>query len=87
MLFSFEEGDAKDSIVRRRAQKPRRDVDLDKFSQVLRGSASDDLMQRQAILYLILCSMGRQCSCLRRGLACSALRDLRMSLAVEFCTC
>ena len=38
----------------------------------------------QAILYLILCSMGSQCSCLRRGLACSALRYLRMSLAAEF---
>ena len=44
MLFSFEEGDAKDSIVRRRAQRPRRDIDLDKFSQVLRGSVSDDLI-------------------------------------------
>ena len=43
MLFSFEEGDVKDSIVRRRVQRPRRDIDLDKFSQVLRGSASDDL--------------------------------------------
>ena len=44
MLFSFEERDANDSIVRRRAQRPRRDIDLDKFSQVLRGSASDDLI-------------------------------------------
>ena len=44
MLFSFEEGDVKGSIIRRRAQRPRRDVDLDKFSQVLRGSASDDLI-------------------------------------------
>ena len=42
MLFSFELGDAKDSIIRRRAQRPRRDVDVDKFSQVQRGSASDD---------------------------------------------
>ena len=33
MLFSFEEGDAKGSVIRRRAQRPRRDVDLDKFSQ------------------------------------------------------
>ena len=31
--------------------------------------------------------MGSQCSCLRRRLAPSALRDLRMSLAAEFCTC
>ena len=44
MLFSFEEWDAKDFIVRRRAQRPRRDIDLDKFSQVLRGSASDDFI-------------------------------------------
>ena len=44
MLLSFEEGNAKGSIIRRRAQRPRRDVDLDKFSQVLRGSASDDLL-------------------------------------------
>ena len=33
MLFCFEEGDVKDSDIRRRAQRPRRDVDLDKFSQ------------------------------------------------------
>ena len=46
MLFSFEEGDAKDVIIRRRAQRKdeERDVDVDKFSQVLRGSASDDLI-------------------------------------------
>ena len=44
MLFSFEEGDVKGSIIRRRAQRPRRDVDLNKFSYVLRGSASDYLI-------------------------------------------
>ena len=44
MLFSFEEGDAKDSIVRRRVQRHRRGIDLDNFSQILRGSASDDLI-------------------------------------------
>ena len=44
MLFSVEEGDARGSIIRRRAQRPRRDVDLDKFSQVLTGSTSDDLI-------------------------------------------
>ena len=44
MLFSFEEGDAKGSIIWRRAQRPRRDIDLNKFTQVLRGSASDDLI-------------------------------------------
>ena len=44
MVFSFEEGDAKGSIIQRRAQRPRRDVDLNKFSQVLWGSASGDLI-------------------------------------------
>ena len=39
--FSFEGGDARYSITRRRAQRPRRDIDLDKVSQVLRGNASD----------------------------------------------
>ena len=33
MLFSFEEGDAKDSIVQRRAQRPRWDIDLDKSAK------------------------------------------------------
>ena len=32
MLFSFEEGDTEGSIIQRRAQRPRRDVHLDKFS-------------------------------------------------------
>ena len=31
--------------------------------------------------------MGSQCSCLRRRLACSNLRNLRMSLDAELCTC
>ena len=44
MLFSFQEEDVKGSIIRRRAQRPRRDIDLDKFSEVLRGSVSDDLI-------------------------------------------
>ena len=50
MLFSFEEGDAKGSIIRRRVQRLRRDIDLDKFSQVLRGSASDDLIAETSYL-------------------------------------
>ena len=41
MLFSFEGRDAKGSIIGRRAQRPRKNIDLDKVSQVLRGSASD----------------------------------------------
>ena len=42
--FSFEDGDEKGSFIRRRAQRPRRD----KFSQVLRSSASDDLKRRES---------------------------------------
>ena len=40
MLFSFEGGNAKSKVlsIRRRTQKPRRDIDLDKFAQVLRGN-------------------------------------------------
>ena len=78
MLFYFEEGDAKSFIIRRRAQRPTRDVDLDTFSQVLRGSASDDLIAEAS------CSVFNSLS---YSVACSALRDLRMSLAAEFCTC
>ena len=43
-MFYFEERDTKGFIIRRRAQRPRRDVDLDKFSEVLRGTACDHLM-------------------------------------------
>ena len=44
MLFSFEGGDAKGSIIGRRAQRPRRNIDLDKVSQVLWGRASNNLI-------------------------------------------
>ena len=43
MLFSFEGRGTKSSITRRRMQRPRRDTDLDKFSQILRGCASEDM--------------------------------------------
>ena len=53
---------------------------MNKFSQVLRGSAndSDDLITETH--YFI----GSQCNGLRIGLACSALRDLRKSLVHRF---
>ena len=44
MLFSFEDGDAKGSIIGRRMKRPGMDIDLDKGSKVLRGSASDNLI-------------------------------------------
>ena len=86
MLFSFEGGHAKGSIIGRRPQRPRRKIDLDKVSQVLRDSASDDVTAETGCFVFDPCSVGSQCKCFRRGLSCSALRDLRMSLAAEFCT-
>ena len=58
MLFSFKGGDARSSIIRRRAQRPRRDEYLDKFNQVLRGSASDDLTAKMScfVFNSLLCS-------------------------------
>ena len=44
MLFSFKGGDTKGSIIGRRAQRPRRNIDLDKVSQVLSESASGNLI-------------------------------------------
>ena len=44
MLFTFEGGDVKGSIIGRRAQRPRRNIDSDRASQVLRGSAGDNLV-------------------------------------------
>ena len=44
MLFSFEGGDAKSSIIGRRVQIPEKYIELDKVRQVLRCSISDDLI-------------------------------------------
>ena len=44
MLFSIEGRDATGSIIGRRTQRPRRNIDFDKVSQVLRGSARDNLI-------------------------------------------
>ena len=44
MLFSFEGGNAKSSVIGRRAQRPRTDIDLNKVSQILRGSENDNLI-------------------------------------------
>ena len=44
MLLSFQGRDTKSSTIGRSAQSSRRDIDLDKVSQVPMGSASDNLM-------------------------------------------
>ena len=87
MLFSFEGADAKSSIIGRRAQRPRRNIDLDKVSQVLRRSASDNLIAETGCFVFDSLFYGSQCNWFRRGLACYVLRDLSMSLAAKFCTC
>ena len=46
MLFSFEGGDAKSYVIQRRTLRPRSFIDLGMFSQVLRGSANDDLIAK-----------------------------------------
>ena len=58
MLFSFKGGDVRSSIIRRRARRPRRDEYLDKFNQVLRGSANDDLTAKTScfVFNSLLCS-------------------------------
>ena len=59
MLFSFDCGDAKSYTIRRKAQRPRMDIDQGKFSQVLRGIASDDLATKTSyFVFNILSSMG-----------------------------
>ena len=46
MLFSFEDGDANGSSIRRKVQRPRMDIDQERFGKVLRGSANDDLVAK-----------------------------------------
>ena len=55
ILFSFQGGDAESYVIRRRMQRPRTDIDMDAFSQVLRGSASHDLIAETS--YFVLNSM------------------------------
>ncbi|WP_419628872.1 hypothetical protein, partial [Thiolapillus sp.] len=74
MLFSFEGGDAKGSIIGRRAQRPRRNIDLDKVSQVLRGSASDNLIAETGCFVFDSLFYGEPVQLLKKRLACPALR-------------
>ena len=62
MLFSLEGGDAKGSIIGRRAQRPRKNIDLDKVSQVLRGSTSDNLIAETGCFVFDSLFYGVQCS-------------------------
>ena len=62
MLLSFEGGDAKGSTIGRRAQRPRKNIDLDKVSQVLRGSTSDNLIAETGCFVFDSLFYGVQCS-------------------------
>ena len=77
MLFSFEGGDVKSSVIRRRAQRPRRDVDVDTFNQVLRGSASDDLIAKTSYFVFNSLFYGEPMLEKRFGVFCSTrLKDV-----------
>ena len=72
MQFSFEGGDAKHSIIRRRRKRPIRDIDLDKFSQLLRDSASDDLIAETCYFVFNYMLYGRASALLEKfGVFCS----------------
>ena len=69
MLFSLEGGDAKCCIIRRRLQGPSRAIDVERFSQVLWGSATDDLIAKTSYFVFNALFDGKPGCCLRRGLA------------------
>ena len=80
MLFYFEEGNAKGSIIRRRAAEG-------KFSHVLKGSASDELITEASYFVFNSLFYGEPVQLLEKrfGVLCST--RFKMSLAAEFCTC
>ena len=44
MLFTFEGANAKSHVIKRRTQRPGRDMNLEAVSQIPIGSASDNLI-------------------------------------------
>ena len=54
MLFSLEGGDAKGSITGRGALRPRRNMNSDKVSQLLRGSARDNLIAETGCIWFLV---------------------------------
>ena len=72
VTISFEAGDAGSSIIRRRAQRPRRDKDLDKISQLLRGSVSDYLIAETNYFVFNSVFYGEPLQLLEKGFARSA---------------
>ena len=68
-------------------RKPRRNIDLDKVSQVLRGSANDNLIAETGCFVFNSLFYREPVQLLKKRLACPALRDLKMSFTAEFCTC
>jgi len=68
-FFFFECGDAKCCIIRRRLRGPSRAIDVERFSQVLWGSATDDLIAKTSYFVFNAPFYGKPGCCLRRGLA------------------
>ena len=87
VLLTFEDGGAKSSMIRRRAQRHRKDIKIDEVSQVLRGSASDNLRAQTGCCVLDFLFCWEPVQFFKDRFRVFALRDLRMSLAAEFCTC
>ena len=89
MLFSFEGVDAKRSVIRKRAHRPRRDVDLYNFSQVLSGSASGDLITETSYFAFNSLFYGEPVQLLEKrfGVFCSTrFKDEFGCRVLHFCT-
>ena len=83
MLFSFEGGGAKGSIIARRVWRPRRNIELDEVSRVLGESAGDNLTAERGCFVFDSLFDGEPVQLFKKrfSLFCST------SLATEFCTC
>ena len=93
MRFVLNVGDAKCSIVRRRTQKPRRDVSVNMFSQVQTGNANDTLIAeaRCFVFHSLVYGKPEQLFKKRSGVFCSTktqgtrvlcARDIKMCTGI-----
>ena len=91
MRFVLNVGDAKSSTVRRRTQKPRRDVSVNMFSQVQTGNANDTLIAeaRCFVFHSLVYGKPEQLFKKRSGVFCSTkTQDTRVLCArdIKMCT-
>ena len=69
------------------SQRPRRDIDLDRISQVLRGSASDDLIAVTNCFVFNSLFYGEPVQLLEKMFGAFCSTRFKDELAAEFCTC